>query len=377
MPSRNFLAFIFVALLTFAGCGSGTTGHGCPLSAGGCCGPAIACQGPQYLYAAGLNSQVAVFPVDNSTGGLGSPTTIPGPALSFGMAALDSQFVYVASPTFTVGGASSIDGWSIGTAGDLTPVPSSPFSLGPFTFSGGLAADDAAQVLYVADAGKIDALKADATGALSSVLGSPFPAGSNLYLTVDPQHRFLFASDDTPPGNVLAFTIDPSTGALTAVQGSPFATIPNNVGDTQPAEIAVDQSSSFVFTALQTTNQIAAFAIMAPSGALTPVPGSPFNSGIHPLSLATVSNFLYVSNAGDGTISGYSINTTSGILTPLANSPFPIPVGPLTSGGRFLYADGPGGVVAFSVDVTTGALTQVGSPVTYPGASVLTLVQAE
>ena len=116
---------------------------------------------------------------------------------------------------------------------------------------------------------------------------------------------------------------------------------------------------------------------MAPSGALTPVPGSPFVAGINPLSLTTVGNFLYVSNTGDGTISGYSINTTSGILTPLANSPFPIPVGPLTSGGRFLYADGPGGVVAFSVDVTTGALTQVGSPVTYPGASVLTLVQAE
>jgi 6-phosphogluconolactonase (cycloisomerase 2 family) len=241
----------------------------------------------------------------------------------------------------------------------------------------GLAVDGTAQVLYVGDAGKIDALKADATGALTAVVGSPFAAGTNLYLTVDPQNRFVFASDDTPPGNVLAFTIDASTGALNAVPGSPFATIPGYVGNTQPSEIVVDSTGSFVYTGLMATGQIAAFSIVASSGALNPVPGSPFAAGNRPIALATVNNFLYVSNVMDGTISGYSINPTTGVLTPLSGSPFAIHGGPLTTdpAGRFLYTTGSGGLLAFSIDPQTGGLTPIGSAIPYAGATVLTFVQ--
>jgi 6-phosphogluconolactonase (cycloisomerase 2 family) len=175
--------------------------------------------------------------------------------------------------------------------------------------------DNRAQVLYVADAGNIDALKADANGVLSAVIGSPFPAGTNFCLTVDPQDRYVLASDDTPPGSVLAFTIDANTGALSAVAGSPFATIPGYVGTTQPSGIVVDSTGSFVYTGLLTTGQIAAFSIVPTTGALNPVPGSPFAAGNRPIALATVNNFLYVSNAQDFTVSGYSINPTTGVLT--------------------------------------------------------------
>ncbi len=232
-----------------------------------------------------------------------------------------------------------------------------------------------AQVLYVGDAGRIDALHADATGALTPILGSPFPAGTNLYLTVDPLDRFVFASDDTPPGNVLAFTTS-STGALTAAPGSPFATIPGFVGNTQPSQIVTDATGSFVYTGLMATGQVAAFSVDASSGALTPVPGSPFPAGNNPLSLASVNNFLYVSNFADGTISGYSINPTNGALTALAGSPFAIHGGPLVASpfGGFLYTTGSGGLLAFSVNPQTGALTQIGSAVPYAGATVLTFV---
>jgi len=375
------ISFLLAGLLALAACGS-PTHIVCPLasssSTSGCCNPTSdACFAPEYIYATGLNGQVSAFPITNGNPVPGSPISTPGPAMTLGMAALNNQFLYVSNTTFTVSPVTStIDAWTIDlSTGALKTVPGSPFSLGPLSVGVGLAANGPAQVLYVADAGKIDALKADATGALSPINGSPFPAGVNLYLTVEPLNRFLFASEETPPGNVLGFTIDASSGGLTAVQGSPFPTIPGYVGNTQPSEIVVDSSGSFVYTGLLMTGQVAAFAIM-PSGALNPVPGSPFAAGKGPIALATVNSFLYVSNAQDGTISGYSINPTTGVLTPLANSPFPIHGGPLVASpfGGYLYTSGSGGLLTLSID-STGALTLVGSAIPYAGATVLTYVQ--
>jgi 6-phosphogluconolactonase len=289
---------------------------------------------------------------------------------------LNNQFLYASNPASPVGGTSSIDAWSIAPGtGALTPLPGSPFSLGPLSFAAGLATNSAAQVLYVADAGKIDALHADATGALTPIVGSPFLGGGTLCLTVDPLNRFVFASDDAPPGNVVAFTIN-STGALTAVPGSPFATIPGYVGTTRPTQIVTDATGSFVYTGLLTTGQVAGFSINAATGALALVPGSPFPAGNNPVSLATINNFLYVSNFTDGTISGYRIDPTSGALTALAGLPFAIHGGPLVASpfGGFLYTTGPGGLLALSVNPQTGALTQVGSAIPYGGATVLTVV---
>jgi 6-phosphogluconolactonase len=107
------------------------------------------------------------------------------------------------------------------------------------------------------------------------------------------------------------------------------------------------------------------------------VPGSPFPTGNGPLSLTAVNKFLYVSNSIDGTLSGYTIDPASGMLMPLTNSPFPIRAGAITSDtfGGFLFVSGTDGMTSFKVDVTSGALTQVDSPIPYAGATVLTYVQ--
>jgi 6-phosphogluconolactonase len=382
MQLRSYVALSLIltsllAVLALGGCGYNGT-KVCPLA--GCCGAASdTCAVPQYLYALGLNGQISAFPIDGGTGAPGSPTSTSGPANSLGMAAINNQFLYASNPQLSQLGASgSIDAWSINLGtGALTTVQGSPFSLGPLSLGAGLAANGPAQVLYVGDAGRIDALKADANGALSTVIGSPFPAGTNLFLTLDPQNRFLFASDDTPPGNVLAYTVDPVSGALSTVSGSPFTTIPGYAGNTQPGAIVVDSTGSFVYAVLTAANQIAAFKIVTPSGALTPVSGSPFNSGTRPLALATVNNFLYVSNAQDGTISAYTIDSTTGALTQLSGSPFAIYAGPLAASpfGGFLYTTGSGGLLTLRIDPQTGALTPVGSPIPYGGATVLTFVQ--
>jgi 6-phosphogluconolactonase len=367
------LLFLFFIMIALAGCGSGP--HVCPAasSASTCgCGAAALCPAPPpHLFADGINGQVTVFPVDRGTGVLGTPTSVAGPSNSLGMAALNDQFLYVSD--FALGGPASIDAWSINPfTGTLTPAPS--FSLGTLSIAAGLAIDFNNQILYVADAGKIDALKADPmTGTLTAIPQSPFPSGANLYLTIDPTDQFLFASVTDPPGGVAAFTIDSITWALMQVAGSPFRADLNST--VQPGQIVVDPSGKFVYVTLVQSSQVAGFSITTPSGALTPVPGSPFPAGNGPLTLTTVNEFLYVSNLMDGTLSGYTIDSTSGMLTPLANSPFPVPAGPITSDiFGFLFVSGTGGMTSFKVDVTSGALTQVGPPVPFAGATALTYV---
>jgi 6-phosphogluconolactonase (cycloisomerase 2 family) len=288
------------------------------------------------------------------------------------MAVSSNQFLYVSDFQ-----NSDIDAWSNAMVGTLSPIPGSPFSLGPLSIGAGLATTNTG-FLYVADVGKVDAFQVGAGGTLTAVPNSPFFSGTNLYLAVDPQDRFLFASDDDPPGGVFAFTIDSTTGGLAAVSGSPFAAIPNSAASSQPSEVVVDSTGNFVYTGLLATGQVAGFAITAPGGTLTPIPGSPFSSGNQPIALATVGKFLYVSNATDGTLSGFTIDSTNGVLTPIAGSPFAIPAGAMTinPGGNVLYASGAAGIYAFTINSTTGALTAIpGSPFPSAGATVLTFVQ--
>ena len=375
-----------IVLLMFSlGCG---TTHVCnaPSDASTCtCGSNSACPAEfnSYIYAAGTNSPITIFPLVAPVGTLETPTMSTGPAASPGIAAVYESFLYASNPQAAGGGA--IDAWTINSnTGALVPIPGSPFSLGGVTSPAGLAVADGNAViaqdvpgpfLYVADAGKIDALQVanNGTGTLTAVPGSPFTTGTNLYLTVDPMSRFVFAADEDPPGGVLALAINSSTGALTPVPGSPFP-ISNSSGSLHPGQIVVDGSGSFVYVTVPSTGQIAAFAISPSSGVLTTVPDAPFTAGSGAFAMATTpGGFLYVSNNGAGTLSGYSINPTTGALTQLAGSPFPIQATTLTtdSGYGHLYASGPSGMMVFNVDSSTGAPTQEGSSIAFLGSTAL------
>jgi 6-phosphogluconolactonase (cycloisomerase 2 family) len=380
MSHRTLLPFSILLAASFlflAGCGGSKGPTVCPLATNsGCgCATAIACKLPDYVFADGVNGQILAFPVDASTSVLGTPVTTSGPTTSVGMAALNTQYLYAGNATQVTGGASSVSAWTMDlTSGTLTPIAGSPFSLGPASTAAGIAIDNTSQTVYVADAGRIDAFTVLPLGPLSAVAGSPFPAGNNHYLAIDPQNRFLFAADDTPPGNILAYTIDNTSGALAPVPGSPF---PAGASSPLMLGITVDASGKFVYAIAQPSNQVVAFSIASPSGALTPIPGSPFSTGNTPVAIAIANQFLYVANIGDGTTSGYRIDAATGLLSPLAGSPFPIPAGAMTvnAPGTFLYTAGQGGMMTLQIDANTGALTQVGSTISFSGATVLAYVQ--
>lgn len=352
MNTSTALSTLFVlpafSLALTACAGSGAN----PCTGGSCPGPT----GTEVLYGvpaqALLNTSVAAT-VDPRTGGFSSASIMVVPFLSSGgIAAVGTQFGYVSSP------AGQIFGYAIDqNTGALTPLAGSPFSPGSGATPQGLASAPNGHFLYVADAGRIDAFGVDsATGALKAITGSPFASGTNQRLVVDPSGKFLYASDDDPPGGVLAFTIGP-TGALAAVPGSPFTIAGQTSPNSQP--LGIVDTGSFVYVGLTADNQIAAFTVDTESGALTPVPGSPFSAGKSPAVLALANKFLYAANWQDNTISAYTIDPRSGALMLVPGSPF------ATSGeeiagdpsGKYLYVSTGVGLGDYDIDPETGALS--------------------
>lgn len=371
---RTVTGFILVVLLTLVGCGTSSP-KVCNLS-GSCCPGDAACPiqpGPQFLYATSSSGQVLSFEVDNSTGGLSSPASIPGPAMTLGLAASGFQFLYVTDSL-----SAEIDGYSINpTSGTLSALAGSPFSTGPLSFPVGLAASSLS-ILYVTDAGRIDAYNVT-TGMPSALASSPFSSGNGFAVVLSPSGKFLFETNIDPPGGVFAFTVD-GTGALTEVQDSPFPIPGQTVANSRPLGMVTDPSGNFVFVALNATNQVAAFSVDQTTGALTPVPSSPFATGLSPTTLVVANTFLYAMNSGDQTISAYTINSANGVLAPVNGSPF---LAGATAGmatdSRFLrlYAAAPGinSIVAFTIGADGSLAPLGGSPFPATGAGLLTMVQ--
>jgi len=375
MPTNALIFLLPLTLsLSLTGCGTSTS-QTAPCSSGA---GSISSSGPEFLYGAPNTALLNLFltaTINANTGGFSSVSFTGLPLLaSLGMIAVDAQFLYISAPLLTGNGA-QIFGYSISpTNGAITPIVGSPFSVGPGAFPEGLATVPKTYILYAADADRIDAFTVDSvSGVPTAIPGSPFASGSNQQLVVDPSGKFLYASDDDPPGGVLAFTID-AAGALSAVPGSPF-TIPGGASaNSQPYGIV--DTGSFVYTGLTAANQIGAFSIDSATGALTAVPGSPFPAGNDPTVLALANNFLYVVNEQDGSISGYSINPTSGVLTPVPGSPFTVGGSTLTVdvSGTYLYVSTLDGLQGYNIG-PSGALTCGVARVGTDGSQLLTVVQ--
>jgi len=108
------------------------------------------------------------------------------------------------------------------------------------------------------------------TGALTAVPGSPFPSGPKPgAMTIDPTGKFVLVAD-SGNNNLTPYTID-SAGSLTA--GTPVF-----LGETnsQPSAIAVDPAGKFVFVGIF-NQRVAGFALDTNTGSLQPMPGSPFS----------------------------------------------------------------------------------------------------
>jgi 6-phosphogluconolactonase (cycloisomerase 2 family) len=297
---------------------------GSPFATGGA--PFIVDPSGQFVYVRTFNS-VSAYQLNATTGAL---TPVPGSPFATGTAPSDltvdpsGQFVYVPNISSNDVSAYRLDP----TTGALTPVPGSPFATAAFPRS--ITVDPSWQFVYVLSdtvigdtSTNISAYTLDAmTGALTPVAGSPFAAGTTRFgLKVDPAGRFVYVPNDGS-NNISAYTIDPTTGVLIPVAGSPFA------AGTEPFVLTVEPSGKFVYVVNFISDNISAYTLDATTGALTPVAGSPFASGGAAPSGVTADpsgQFLYVPNQNifSNNVSAFMLNATTGALAPVPGSPFP------------------------------------------------------
>jgi 6-phosphogluconolactonase (cycloisomerase 2 family)/uncharacterized caspase-like protein len=210
------------------------------------------------------------------------------------------------------------------------------------------------------------------TGALTAVTGSLFPVGTSpIGIAVDPTGKHLYVAN-TASDNVSAFTINPSTGALKKLSGSPFA------GSTGPEGIAIDPSGKLLYAANNNSYSwhpqnhkewISVSAINSITGAMSL--GSYTAAGIRPRNVAIEpkGKFLYVANSDSDNVSAFTINSSTGALSEVSGSPFRAGAAPygvaVDPTGRFVYVANKdsANVSAFAINPTTGALSKVvGSP---------------
>lgn len=216
---------------------------------------------------------------------------------------------------------------------------------------------------YVPDYGSAQVLGYSlnrSTGALSSIPGSPWAAGSNnRWLATNPARTFLYSAN-TGANTVSAYTVNASTGALTPVAGSPYAT------GTTPTSVEVSPNGKFAYVTNANGASVSGYTIDQITGALTPMPGSPFAAGSLPtkITFTPQSTFAYVVNQNDSLVQAFAIDPVTGALSPLAVPSYPM-AGQgygiaMHPSGEFLFAIGyQARVNAYRIDTSTGALTDL------------------
>jgi 6-phosphogluconolactonase len=131
------------------------------------------------------------------------------------------------------------------------------------------------------------------------------------------------------------------------------------------------------YVALKNANAVAGFSINA-DGSFSPLAGSPFSAGKGTSSLAGCScgpgGFLFAANNLDGSISAYSIDATTGVLTQISGSSFlaRTPSGDIlfVEGELFLPDGSSNAIGGFVPDLSNGVVSAApGSP--FPAGSGL------
>ena len=203
----------------------------------------------------------------------------------------------------------------------------------------------------------------------------------------DPSGTFAYVANYGQK-NVSGYKINRTTGALTEIPDDPLTEIPDGspfpARGVGPYSVAVDPSGKFAYVANSDSDNVSGYTINPTTGALTAMAGPPFPAGDEPRSVAVdpSGKFAYVANFRDKNVSGYQIDPTTGALKEIPDdplteipdgSPFPARgVGPnsvaVDPSGKFAYVanseksdSGKYSVSGYMINPTTGALTHIGS----------------
>ena len=236
----------------------------------------------KFLYVMNqTGNTVSGYSIDASSGSLtpiGAAAFPAGPNPTWISFRPDGMFAYVSNTNG--GNAGSISVYSVDSTGALTAVGTGPVPVenGPAD----LTIDASGTHLYVPNRGSssISVFSIDPTlGTLTPVGSGVVQAGAGPQLVViDPTGKYAYASSSYGD-DVWGYSIDPTTGNLTPVPGNPF--ISGTTGS-KPLFINIDPSGQFAYTANNGASTVSGWTIDPSSGTLTAITGTPIAAGAAP-----------------------------------------------------------------------------------------------
>ena len=232
----------------------------------------------QFVYVANkTDDTVSVYQIQNGTALAvsGSPYAVGREPTSLAMDP-GGNFLYVTNYADGTVSAFSVEAG----AGLLTPLGGSPFGAAQGALR--IAIDPTGSLAYVANevSHNLSGYSLNpSTGTLSALSGFPLATTTSPEaIAFDPGGRFALVANVTATNDVASYVIAPSTGALT-LSGTA------NTGNF-PLDIALTPSGAYAYIADELSGTLSGYSVDATTGALTAVPGSPFAAGADPRSIA-------------------------------------------------------------------------------------------
>lgn len=288
----------------------------------------------KFAYLTNTNSgNISAYNIDQPSGALTNLAASPySTSVNPYGASIDPQgrFLYIGHENAAVAGVS---GYTIDQAsGALTLIAGSPFAVAAGSTPVSVMVSPDGNHLYVGSSQSTTTAHAftinQATGSLTQIAGSPFTLINDaISVYVHPSGRFVYYAQYFAPTGVVGLSRDSASGSLSLLAGSPFA------AGLAPGFVMGDVNGRFVFVANSGdaggTAAISAFTVNTTTGQLSAISGSPFAAGANPISVAfdETSRFVYTANTGSNTASAYTLNSTTGVITQISGSPYAIGAG--------------------------------------------------
>lgn len=377
MKVRALLSLVAVlSAMSFTGCGHyncGTTfgnatctssGGGITQGGGGTGGGLVAFTYFSDFSANGQASAGTALQVLDQSAGTYTPISsfVPPtvPLFPTGIVIVGKQFAYIPSADSTLY-SFAIDP----TTGFFTDI-----GLNPSSVVGGnsAAASASGSLLFVGDTSgqQISVYVVNTDGSLTVVAGSPFPTGgvSPRVMATDGLSKFLYVTSGHNSTAIATFAIG-SGGALTAV-GSPLA---SNV-----SSIAADPSGKFLLGVSWQIgdNNIHVYSINSSTGALTAAGttltnGTPRNIAVHPNGEWVYTFSEDPTTVAQEAVEGFDFDSSTGALSNMSGSPFTSIIangGIIEQSGQFLFGLGitqqtvgsENTITPYTIDASSGAL---------------------
>jgi 6-phosphogluconolactonase len=183
--------------------------------------------------------------------------------------------------------------------------------------------------------------------------------GSSTPLAITPDHRVLIAGVRSQPYVAVSFAIDPRTGRLSHIGNGPLAD--------SMANIAVDRSGKFLFSASYGGNKVALNPLLASGVVGEPKQVIPTGLNAHAFLPSPDNRFVFATNLGSDQVLGFAFDAAAGTLAP--NDPprvkTPDKSGPrhfvFHPGGKFVYLvhELNGDVAAYGYEAKSGAWDEI------------------